>query len=63
MIYTTYEMFLPSDIVGATARGTDGQVTLYMESLFYFTSFYCFTVVLRDIWVIIYFTCLRYTIW
>lgn len=49
MICTTYEMFLPLDIVGATARGTDGQVTLYMESLFYFTSFYCSTVVLRDI--------------
>ena len=49
MTYTTYEMFSPLDIVGATARGTDGQVTVYMESLFYFTSFCCSTVVLRDI--------------
>lgn len=49
MIYTTYEMFSPLAIVGATVRGTDGQVTLYMESLFYFTSFYCSTVVLKDI--------------
>lgn len=49
MIYTTHEMFPPLAIVDATARGTDGQVILYTESLFYFTSSYCSTVVSRDI--------------